>query len=164
MSTVDARKAGVIQFDASEMTLNHRGGTALVELQKVINERPQVMKELAAYRKWVPVLIDFVKSQDALIKGQEKTFERYSMKQEENRHKRWSKEEDLVLIDEVCEGNASILELSTMMGRSPASIKTRLSYLVGIKRISQEVAGRFVGTLDGRDVAGNINGIITKGV
>lgn len=66
-----------------------------------------------------------------------------------------------MLIEEVC-GDTSIHELSLMFGRTPSSIKTRVSTLVGLERISQEVAGRFIGKINGDDANADIEGIVLK--
>lgn len=51
-----------------------------------------------------------------------------------------------------------------MFGRSAGAIATRVSYLVGIKKVSEEVAGKFVGYLDGKHVEGVINGTVRKDI
>ena len=75
--------------------------------------------------------------------------------------KRWSKEEEEMLIDEVCEG-MTITQISLELGRTPTSIQTKISNLVGLKRLSMDVAGRFIGTIDGEEVNGNISGQVYK--
>ena len=161
-STTDARTRGVIHFDAADAVLTPEINNAVRNLRKVIDEHKPLIEEIRVYRKYVPVLINYAYQQQSLIDGFNETLDRYEGKTKANNNKRWTPEEDLVLIDEVAEGKATILELSTMMGRTPASIKTRVSHLVGLKRLSQEGAGRFVGTIDGVDMDGCINGTLYK--
>ena len=66
------------------------------------------------------------------------------------------------MLIELATTNMSMLELSTTMGRTPSSIKTRLSVLVGKERLSQEIAGKFLGLLNGNIVDGEISGILYK--
>jgi len=135
--------------------------TVVNELLKVVNERPNLPKELSTYRKYVPALIEYCETIDKLNVVLNKTINRMENDSEEKRYERWTDEEDELLIEMVCQ-NRSILEISTAMGRTAASIKKRFSKLVGIQRISQEVEGSFVGTLNGECVNGQISGIVTK--
>lgn len=75
---------------------------------------------------------------------------------------RWTDEEDGSLIELVCNDDVPMVEMCAIFGRTPAAISTRVSYLVGIKRISSEVAGKFVGTLNGAKIEGNIKGQLQK--
>lgn len=74
-----------------------------------------------------------------------------------NARKRWSKEEDDLLIDLVVQGESEVV-ISTTLGRSVSACKTRCSTLVGIGRTTVEVAGYFIGQLNGENVDGMIHG------
>ena len=77
-------------------------------------------------------------------------------------NKRWTDEEDALLVDLVANGTPDVL-VSNVMGRSVSSCKTRVSKLVGIGRITQDVAGYFIGSIDGDHIEGKIDGTVTKG-
>lgn len=81
----------------------------------------------------------------------------------ERGRKRWSQEEDELLIEMAARSDVTIIELSREFGRTPGAIQSRITHLVGINRLSKEVAGRFVGSLNGEHVEGDIVGTITTG-
>ena len=151
-----------ILFDTSDFVLKEEGGEAVARLQQITTESRGAGKDLALYRKYVPKLIKLFLQQQALIDGYQKTYDRYLTDSEEHKYKRWSKDEDELLIEMVCGNEKSLLEISTTLGRTPGAIKTRLSNLVGMKRISQKIAGRFIGIVNGDQKDCNINGIIYK--
>jgi hypothetical protein len=64
-----------------------------------------------------------------------------------NNNTRWSAEEDEHLIELACAGESPVKMAATFY-RSPAAVATRISQLVGVKRLFINVNGRFVGTLD----------------
>lgn len=161
-TSTDARAYGVIQFDVSEMAHRKDINKAYLELMRNIDQRPALSKEIATFRKYVPTILKAMKDMQHLNNGYQATLDRYEGKSKARQNKRWTPEEDMVLIDAVCDESSTILELSTMMGRSPSSIKTRVSQLVGLKRLSQEIAGRFTGQLDGVSVEGEIKGTVYK--
>ena len=79
----------------------------------------------------------------------------------ERNGKRWSEAEDVTLINHVAAGE-SIQSLANIFGRTPLAISGRVSHLVGIKRITEEIAGRIEGYLDGAEVKGVFVGKIRK--
>lgn len=79
----------------------------------------------------------------------------------EHNNKRWSKEEDDLVVEWRCQ-DFTIQRIAISLGRSPASIATRLTYLVGIKRLFINVDGKIVGSLDGDEVDGHFKGILEK--
>ena len=103
-----------------------------------------------------------LKAQHSICQAAENSIKRANDKTSERSHKKWSSIEDEQLIDAVSKGDSSIIELSCVFGRSPSAIKSRVSYLVGIKRVSSEIAGRFIGTINGASIEGNIRGQLTK--
>lgn len=134
---------------------------AISELIKLSHEKPNVSKELLTYRKYVPVLLRYCEFLDKFSNVTVKTMQRIESDCEERKYERWTEEEDAALIELIC-SDRTIIEVSAALGRTVASIKTRVSKLVGIRRISQDVAGRFVGTADGQIVDLQINGTLYK--
>ena len=80
----------------------------------------------------------------------------------ERGRKRWTNEEDELLIEMASYDSTTIIDLSKEFGRTPGAIQSRISKLVGIKKLSMEVAGRFIGTLNGELIEGDINGTVSK--
>lgn len=133
---------------------------AIDALTRVSQERSNVSKELMTYRKYVPALLKYIMQEEDCIKMLHKHIERMTNDSEDKKYQRWTPEEEETLIDMVCSGRYSMIELSTTLGRTVPAIKTKLSNLVGIKRLSQEVAGKFIGTLNGNTVEGSIDGTV----
>lgn len=76
--------------------------------------------------------------------------------------KRWTQEEDELLIEAATDGTKTIIDLSKEFGRTPSAIQNRITKLVGIKRLTADVAGRFIGTINGEFVEGDIDGTLRK--
>jgi len=76
--------------------------------------------------------------------------------------KRWTQEEDEMLIEAATDGTKNIIDLANAFGRTPGAIQSRITKLVGIKRLSEEIAGRFIGTINGEFVKGDIDGTLRK--
>lgn len=117
---------------------------------------------LRIFKKYVPKLIALY---DLAVNGQRgamKIANRAIESTTERSGKKWTVEEDEVLIELASRDNATPMSIATEMGRSPGAIQSRLSQLVGIGRVSQEIAGRFIGTLNGEHVAGIIDGELRK--
>ena len=136
---------------------------AFMKLAKVNSERPKsIIVELNTYRKYVPIIIKAYCSQSEGLKKAAVQISRCTDIDYDRGNKRWSGEEDETLISLVCDGNQNIHEISTTLGRSPAAIQTRISVLVGRKRLSQEVAGKFIGTINGESTQAEIVGTLYK--
>lgn len=80
----------------------------------------------------------------------------------ERSRKRWTEQEDNLLIEEAAKDNTTTVELARIFGRTPGAIQSRITYLVGIERLSSKVAGRFIGTIDGEQAEVEIDGIVSK--
>lgn len=78
-----------------------------------------------------------------------------------NSRKRWREEDDETLIDLVCEGKSDVF-IANCLGRSVSACKSRVSYLVGIEKMSEKTAGYFIGMLSGEEVNGLIEGQVYK--
>lgn len=92
-----------------------------------------------------------------------KEIKRHENNVGERSRKRWTPEDDELLIETAAQENATIFGMAKAFGRTPAAIQSRITHLVGIKRMSAEIAGRFVGTLNGEFVEGDIDGTVSKG-
>lgn len=80
----------------------------------------------------------------------------------ERGRKRWTSQDDELLIEMASHDDTTIVDLSQQFGRTPGAIQSRISKLVGIKKMSAEIAGRFIGTLNGEFVEGDIDGTVSK--
>lgn len=80
----------------------------------------------------------------------------------ERSRKRWTEQEDNLLIEEAAKDNTTTVELARIFGRTPGAIQSRITYLVGIERLSSKVAGRFIGTIDGMQAEVEIDGVVSK--
>lgn len=89
-------------------------------------------------------------------------IERHESNVGERSRKRWTSEDDDLLIETAAQDGATIFGMAKEFGRTPSAIASRISHLVGIKRMSAEVAGRFIGTLNGEFVEGDIDGVVSK--
>lgn len=160
---VDMRKLCDLYGVQDVDSLSKETKTALAKLYECCHSRGGNMaQKYRTYERYVPTLIKLHFQYQEMIDKQAKQIERYEKAASARKYARWTEEEDLALIEMVVDENTGIHELSTMFGRSPASISSRLSKLVGIGRIRQDVIGRFVGTLNGKEVSGQINGTVMK--
>lgn len=75
--------------------------------------------------------------------------------------KRWTKEEDEKLIEMAADGE-SMTMIAFVLDRTPTAVQTRISYLVGIERMSQEIGGHFIGWMDGEHVEAEVSGTVYK--
>lgn len=126
------------------------------------NPKGSIGAQLLQWRKIGGRMLLLLKAQHSICQAAENSIKRANDKTSERSHKKWSSIEDEQLIDAVSRGDISIIELSCLFGRSPSAIKSRVSYLVGIKRVSSEIAGSFIGTINGASIEGNIRGQLTK--
>lgn len=136
---------------------------AIQQLAKVSCERPKnILAELNIYRKYVHILVNaYIELSDGLKKATMQ-IDRCTEVDYDRGNKRWTNEEDETLINLVCEGKTNIHKISTILGRSPGAIQTHISYLVGRKRITQEVAGKFIGFINGITAEAEICGTVYK--
>jgi hypothetical protein len=96
--------------------------------------------------RWFFCQADLIRVQDAVLR--EFRFGVF-----ENDGKKWAAREDDTIVALKCQG-ANAMDMSRSMGRSPAAVATRLSYLVGIRRLFVNIDGVVVGTLDGQETEG----------
>lgn len=117
--------------------------------------------ELNKWRKLGDKMLRYIEAVNNLEIMREKHIDRLEDGYGEKNNKRWTPEEDELLIEKVCEGYTS-LELATTFGRTANAISTRISHLVGIKRLTQNVDGYFRGDVNGVFTEGNISGCVSK--
>lgn len=136
---------------------------AFVQLVKVSEQRPKsIVVELNTYRKYVPFILKAYCMVSDLNKKATMEAHRCVDIEYDRGNKRWSSEEDETLINLVCSEEYNIHKISTVLGRSPNAIQTRISFLVGRSRLTQEVAGRFIGTINGISANAEIKGTVFK--
>lgn len=136
---------------------------AFTKVAKVTKERPKsVIIEVNIYRKYIPLLLDaYIRMCEGLRKAN-MVYERSTDIKYARGNKKWTADEDNELIEQVCREDMNIHQLSAVFGRSPGAIKTHISELVGRERLSQEIAGRFIGTIDGMETDAVIDGTVFK--
>ena len=122
-------------------------------------------KRLKVANKYVPILLRgyaaALKVINKSVKEHDRTLSQIDGASQERSRKRWTKDEDEFLIDSIARGD-SALKVSSQLGRTSEAIKTRVSYLVGISKVESDVAGTFIGTLNGVEVSGNLEGKLKK--
>lgn len=156
---------GIMIHNICELQLSAETGHAYRVINELlINRPPSILTELKLFRKYARDLLRFVDQCDLLMKHSIEENLRYQDGGSEKHHKRWTDSEEEMLIELVCEDRFSLLQLSTMFGRTPSALKTKLSNLVGVKRLSQKVVGKLIGTVDGKETEADIDGILYKEV
>ena len=150
-------------FDVSELPNRGEFLEAVHKVYNALQNKPKsIIVELNIYRKYCPILMKVLilstEIQKTAIREKEQALNGIA----KNTNKRWTEEEDNALIEKVCDPNENIQTLSIIFGRTPAAISNRITTLVGVKRLSQEVAGRFVGYINGERTEADIAGIVHK--
>lgn len=129
-------------------------------IQLIENPKGSAFHQLQAWRKLGKKLLKFMKGQNDIIQLQKKATKRIYDSASEKNYKRWTPEEEETLIELATRSNVSLVELATTFGRTPSAIQTKLTNLVGLKRVDRKVVGRFIGNLNGEHVEGFVDGII----
>ena len=159
----DPKDDGVLLFDSDKLCSRGSTNEAFRALNMVICNRPKsIVVEVNTFRKYVPIILRSIIQMNELKKASCTQAERVTTDNNDKKYQRWTENEDKLLIDLVCDGKLSMLQLSTTMGRTVPAIKTRLSYLVGVKRLSQKIAGKFIGTANGEDAELQLEGTLYK--
>ncbi|MGX8696352.1 MAG: hypothetical protein ACSW8D_08210 [Prevotella sp.] len=136
-------------------------GEALDALAEALQGKMPINKELATYRKYIPsFMVEFFDQGELILSLLESVDEVDSGMAKRNR-KRWTEEEDEQLIEMAANGSSMTL-MGFALDRTPTAVQTRISYLVGIEKLSVDVAGKFIGWLDGELVEGDIDGTVSK--
>lgn len=159
LGDIDEKADAKIAFYAfTNMPRHEAYDNALTNIMK--NHKGNV-NELMAYRSNVKTLIEYVGELELQIYAWRYVAERF-LDSMENANKRWNDEDDNELIEMACNDIPEVF-MAAKLKRSPSSIKTRISYLVGTKRLSQKVAGKFIGKINGEQTEANLVGTIYKG-
>lgn len=119
-------------------------------------------QELQEWRKIGKNMMAYMKASERGINCAMKENQRLSTMDYDRGHKRWSEEEDEILIELLCDDRMTLLDISKTLGRSISAINTRCSVLVGIERTKQRIQGKFEGKLNGMVIDGTIDGLLTK--
>ena len=161
LAELSYRQQGIlVQSDFSPEGL----GVAFKELLNMTFKRPSNSYiELTKYRKYVPcILYEMSNLMDDISSVREYAKREEANGKADNKHnKRWSNVEDEWLIDAVC-NDEPLTRIAIALGRTPAAIQTRISYLVGVKRLSQQVEGKFIGTANGSEFEADLVGTVYK--
>ena len=138
------------------------GRAALMKLSDLVSQPPKnKFKELQQYRSLAKAVIEYQFVYQDFVNACTEEVDRVLSGTSDRSRKRWTDDEDTALIEMAAEDHTAT-EIAIMLGRSPGAIQTRLSYLVGVNRVSSQIAGRFIGWLDGEQVEGDIDGVVTK--
>lgn len=160
----DPREDEILLMNSKYLDLSHgEAQNAILQLLKIQRNRPRsIVAEVKIYRKYVPKLLEAYWGQCEAAKMAVQGNKRFMTDCADKKNRRWTPQEDNLLIDLVCSEGKSIMEIAVEMGRSVSAIKTRVSTLVGRKRITQKIAGRFLGEIDGEQYNAIIDGVLYK--
>ena len=90
------------------------------EIYLLLNDsKCNAFKQLQRWRKVGHKMLKWMKVRTEIDNARSTQFQRYVGDSSGNRYKRWSPDEEEALIEKICDGDLSILELSTVFGRSP---------------------------------------------
>ena len=136
---------------------------ALVKLNR--GEGPKsVHRRLQDYRKHSTALMDLYFNLSEVNRFQSQELDVVKGGDYERARKRWTEEEDTALIEFASREDApNLMDLSLTFQRSPAAVSSRLTHLVGIRRITEALMGRITGYLNGLPVDGAFHGVVHRG-
>lgn len=160
----DCRVNGILlnahdEFSTSEMNEAYK---ELLDL--TLNENVSSYIALKKYQKYVPVILQSIEFAYTESVNSYEKLERIKNGGSDRANKKWTKQEDETLIELVCsDHDHSIFEIAIAMGRTVGAIQTRLSNLVGLNRISQKIAGKFIGEINGEETEADIVGTVYRG-
>lgn len=157
------RDLGVHMFEADALDfINHVLPAFKACTNVVINRPKSILDELRVYRKHVPVLLQYYGKVAEVLNMSAEATQRLDKSNPDNARRKWTEKEDNLLIEEVCKDDANLAKLAIMFGRSPGALQSRITHLVGVKKISQAIAGKFVGKIDGVLTESDIAGVVYK--
>lgn len=105
--------------------------------------------QLRAFRKNVAILLDHLDSITDMRKATEEINKEMAGEAAKNQGKRWTDDEDEALVELAANDDMTLTSIALNFGRSPSAVQSRLTYLVGIERKVQKIAGKFHGLIDG---------------
>lgn len=138
---------------------------AAVKIEKITREPTgNIARQLKELKKASRTILDtyylYVQITEQVIKENERLQNCV-----DRNHKRWTSDEDEMLIESVTRDDfnpdAGFIDIARIFGRTPSAIKSRITYLVGVKKISQNVAGKFIGRINGIETEGYIDGVLS---
>lgn len=116
-------------------------------------------QRLRFLNKYVPMLLDSYQVVCTVLEDSLKINAEIMRNIGENSRKRWTAEDDELLIERMTMDNApSISQIAAEFGRTPSAIMSRVTLLVGRNRVSQEIVGRFIGFMDGDFIEAELDG------
>jgi hypothetical protein len=133
-----------------------QGHQAMYQMHKLIaGQHPEKnpIKQLVLMKKYGNCLIELV---FAMTKVQ-KVMREEMMMETPNNHLPWTEEEDELVVRDRADG-VEIHDIARTLGRTPAAIASRLSFLIGVPR-SEIVTAYIDGTLDTERVRGIFHGV-----
>lgn len=119
-----------------------------------------VFIRLRKYRENTQRLIKYVEDYQVIVRAALDRQDQMLGKVGERNRKKWTPTEDRALVDQACEPGSTLVTLALSMNRTPGAVASRLTHLVGIKKVSREIAGRIIGSLDGEPVEGYFEGVL----
>lgn len=161
----DMRVGGTHIFDLDAGEKLHENVQWAIENLSKLNHgqsSENLHQRMKLYREASNELINAYAAVQQLLTSYRESYEELTGQASGRNRKRWTAEEDEVLIEIASQGERTLFQLALDMARTPGAVQSRLSYLVGIRRISQQVAGRFVGYVDGEPVDAEIEGVLTS--
>lgn len=136
---------------------------SIIKLRQMNMKQPKnLFQTLREYRECTKMLIESLELVEVVNADQVREIDILKGGIGERDRKRWTPEEDDALVSVAADGKLSLLSMAVAFRRSPGAVSSRLTYLVGIRRLSQEVAGRVTGFIDGEAVDGFFTGRLTK--
>ena len=135
-------------------------GEAFAAMKEIVelNTHPKkesAFKRLQKYAKDTEILIKYMVLRESLFKSSKKQLDDLVHGNFENNGKRWTEKDDECLISLAAQNGSNVRGISLAMKRTPGAIKSRLTFLVGIKRVSANVCGRLVGYVNGEKFDGH---------
>ena len=155
---------GIVTFPSLDAFTIDEVINAIFELKDIISSKKVFSSylELKKYQEYVPVVLFWALDSFKSIEQMSKMLDRFNSRENERSNKRWTKEEDEELIERICNEEYDLNQIAITLGRSQNAIQTRLSYLVGVKRLSQKVAGKFIGEINGKQTEADVTGTVYK--
>lgn len=152
---------GIHLYDVQEIERNELTIIKKEMMQLIHQPDANAFVQLKRWRKVGQRALNMIEMLEQMINDNCEEIETLTSNEDRKKYKRWTPEEEELLIEEVCNGKTPV-NLALMFGRSAGAIQSKVSNLVGINRISQEVAGQFFGYIDGKKAEGTINGTVIK--
>jgi hypothetical protein len=126
------------------------------------NNHWNVHQRLTKYAELTAMMVKILIRQNESLNGLWAEYNQLTGHEGERARKRWTEREDEILVDQACQDGMTLLQLALAFNRTPGAVSSRLTYLVGVSKVSRVVAGRLIGYLDGEPVDGHFEGKLTE--